>query len=79
MLRIASGLLAAAVVATLIALLPGGAEARDMAAIRACGGPARNYNQCLAVCGCMGGKRCFSSCATKDFSKGGKRRGGGFR
>ncbi len=85
MLKLASGLAALAVVATLTAMLAGAAEARDRSAIRACGGPARNYNQCLAVCGCMGGQACSRRCGTKDFSKpgrGGKRgmkrgRGGG--
>jgi hypothetical protein len=89
MLKIASGLAAAAVLATFVVMMPTGAEARDRAAIRACGGPARSYNQCIAVCGCMGGQRCYARCGTRDFSKAGRAmkrgmkgkrmRGGGIR
>ena len=73
MLKIASGLAAVLVIGSLTAMLPGEAEARNKAAIRACGGPARNFNQCLQVCGCMGGKVCYKACGTKDFTKVGGR------
>ena len=71
MLRVASGLAVVALLASLMALLPGKAAARDPAAIRACGGPARSFNQCLQVCSCMGGKSCFKACGNKEFSKAG--------
>ena len=50
--------------------LPGPTEvqARDLAKKRSCGAPARSFNQCLVVCSCMGGTRCYASCGTKDYS-----------
>jgi hypothetical protein len=45
------------------------AEANRREAVLACGGPARSYNQCIQVCGCLGGERCASGCSQKDFSQ----------
>lgn len=67
---IAAGLL----LASAGSLAPGEAAAQGKREkVRACGGPAKNYNQCLQVCSCMGGKQCFASCGRKDFSRPGPR------
>ena len=77
MLKILALLAAVALLATASVMGADEAQARDMAKIRACGGPARSYNQCLTVCGCMGGMSCFKRCGNKDFTNAGSKKGGG--
>lgn len=79
MLKVLALLAAGAVVLSGSVLGSFAAQARDMAAIRACGGPAKSYNQCLHVCGCMGGTVCYKSCGMKNFSRVGGKKGGGKR
>jgi hypothetical protein len=71
-----STLAAAGLAVTLLLLWPAEVHAINAQA-RACGAPDKNYNACLAVCGCMDGQRCYARCGQKDFSKAGRRGKGG--